>query len=549
MTVRTRFAPSPTGSLHVGGARTALYCWLLARQQGGRFLLRIEDTDLKRSTDEAARGILRDMEWLGLSWDDGPEREDTEGIGPFYQSQRLDTYQQWFDHLIAADVAYEAWESREELEAERAAAIADKRNFRFKRRAYSEADLARFAAEGRTAVLRLMAPDHDLTVEDAVRGRVTIVAGELEDIIIRKADGYPTYHFAVVMDDHFMGVSQVLRGAEHLMNTHKHLGLYEALAWTPPEHAHLPLIFNPTGSKMSKRDKAKAARAAAREAQKAHAAEHGHDAKDYGWLAEAAGVDGDDLARFMAKKHDAVPMAVALGDALGLELPMIEVMDFRKGGYLPQALLNYLALLGWSPGEDREIMSLTEMAALFSVERVNKSSAKFDPDKVAWMNGEYLRALSPEALDAACLAWLAVVESPVSSLDDARRAALLSMYQARIKTFRELDTAAAMFFAPPTDWDPKAVQKFLLKGGGVEKLALAAAALSALPSFTASAIDAAFEALGEAHETRSGRFAQPVRVAVAGTSVSPPIGETLAFLGRAETLARIASCQDALPTI
>ncbi len=538
--VRTRFAPSPTGSLHVGGARTALYCLLVARKAGGRFLLRIEDTDQARSTEESARGLLRDLTWLGLTWDEGP---GTDGeAGPYFQSQRLPLYDQTFEALLASGHAYEAWETTAELTALRAAAEAAKENFRYRRRPTDPAQVAQWRAEGRVPVLRLAAPDHAIRFDDDVLGPVNVAVEELEDIVIRKADGFPTYHFAVVIDDHHMGVTSILRGQEHLMNTPKHLGLYEALGWTPPSHGHMPLIFNPTGSKMSKRDKAKAAREGAVAAHKARGGADG-----YGWLADAIGAERDLVEAFMAKKHDGVALAEAIGEHLGIAMPMIEVMDFRRGGYLPEGLLNYLALLGWSPGGDREVMTMDELVSLFEVSDINKSAARFDAVKLTALNGEHVRRATIERLEAVHDAYLEVVsDSPLQGCDPALRRALIALYQPRISTFADLDRLSRFFFQRPGAIDPDAAKKHLLKGDALELLARARAALADAPApWNAADVDAALQALADASGLGVGKFAQPIRVAVSGTSVSPPIGETLAILGRDEVLARL----DAVPTL
>lgn len=535
MSVRTRFAPSPTGSLHVGGARTALYCLLHARHHGGRFLLRIEDTDRARSTEEAAEGILRDLRWLGLLWDEGPGREQ-EGTGPYFQAQRLDLYNAVIDQLLASGHAYEAWDSPAELEADRAAAAAAKRNFRYVRKVLDADTIAAFRAEGRSPVVRLAAPRHDLHVDDEILGRVTQTADELDDIVIRKADGFPTYHFAVVVDDHKMGVSLVLRGQEHLMNTHKHLGIYEALAWDPPKHAHLPLIFNPEGSKMSKRDKAKTSREAARRAQ----TERKGDPKDWSWLAEGTGRTVDDLAGFMAKQHDGVATAEAIARFLKVKLPMIEVMDFRKGGYLPDALTNYLALLGWSPGDDREVLPFDELIAAWDLTRVNKTPAKFDAEKLAWMNGEYIKRMDLDALTVAHASYLDVVPtSPFAGMAADRRRGFLALYQPRIATFADLDESARFFFERPTTWDAKAVQKHLIADGGLARLAVVCDRLTGLSEWTSALIQTTLDALAVEQSVKLGQIAQPLRVALTGTAVSPQIHDTLALLGRDESLARL----------
>lgn len=541
MTVRTRFAPSPTGSLHVGGARTALFCLLYARRHGGKFVLRIEDTDRARSTDESIRGILRDLEWLGLTWDEGPNRPEAP-YGPYFQSERLDVYQRYFDQLVESGHAYEAWESREELGALRAAA--PNKVLKYRRIDYSTADLERFRSEERVPVLRLMAPTHDIVIHDAILGDVTIGSGDMDDIVIRKADGFPTYHFAVVVDDHHMHITQVLRGQEHLMNTAKHVGIYEAIGWEPAPTGHMPLIFNPTGTKMSKRDKAKAARLGAREIGRAA----GHPASDWTWLSHATGRDAEDIRQFMKKKHDGVGTATDIAEALNIELPMIEVMDFKRGGYLPEALINYLSLLGWNPGvqtdEDGEIEILTvdEMVPLFSLDRVNRTAARFDPAKLKWMNGEYIRKSSIPRLEAALDDWLQL--HPTSRLAGARpqlRRALLQLFHQRITTLSELEASSAYFFETPTSWNEKAVKKHLLKGNGLDNLAAVTMAISQ-SEWTVEGLESTVQSFADGQDLPLGKFAQPLRIAATGGPVSPPIFDTLALLGRDECLARIERC-------
>lgn len=536
MPIRTRFAPSPTGSLHVGGVRTALYCLLLARSTGGRFVLRIEDTDRARSTEESYRGILRDLRWLGLQWDEGPDLPDPGPFGPYLQSQRLDLYNRYVDQLLASGHAYLAWETPEELEAERRAAHEAKQDYHYRRRHYDPADIARFQAEGRTPVVRLGAPDHAVTVDDAVLGSVTLEAEKLDDIVIRKADGFPTYHFAVVVDDHHMQVDLILRGQEHLMNTHKHVGICEALGWRQVPTAHLPLIFNPDGTKMSKRDKAKAAREAARRAREAE----GH--AGWAWLAERASLPVDDVVTFMEKKHDGIVVAEAIAQALGVVLPMIDVLDFRKGGYVPEALVNYLALLGWSPGDDREILTLDEMIEAFSLDRVNRTAARFDPVKLEWLNGETIRRLSIETLQEHLASWLEVVSSPLARATAEQRAALLRMYQPRMKTFVDMEANARFLLEAPTTWEPKAAKKHLLEGGGLDRLEQAATVLDDVGRWEAETIERTLQATCDQLGVKIGKVAQPLRVAVSGQGVTPPIFDVLAFLGREETLARIARC-------
>ena len=498
---RTRFAPSPTGSLHIGGVRTALYCLLWARRTGGRFILRIEDTDRSRSTEESARGIQRDLKWLGLDWDEGPE---IGGVGaPHFQSKRLDTYNEVIERLLQSGHAYLAWETPAELMAARKEAESEKRNYRYTRRDYTDSDLANFREEGRRPIVRLTAPQQAVTVDDAVIGPVAVAAEELEDIVIRKADGFPTYHLAVVVDDQEMQIDLILRGQEQLRNTHKHYGITQALSWPNTACGHLPIIFNPTGSKMSKRDKAKAARAGARAARPP-------GVKDWTWLAEATSIDLDDLERFMKKKSSEVSIAEAIAAHLDVPLPMIEVMDFRLAGYVPEALLNYLALLGWSPGDDRQILSMDEMIRAFHVERITKTPARFDADKLRWLNGEYLRGLLPdEVLDQRMQEWLDVVDSPISGLAADTRISLFKLFRARVHTFSEFDEAARFFFTAPKTYHAKAVKKHLLMGGGLERLPLIRQVLTDVGRWEEASLERALAQMCEDVGVGLGKVAQP----------------------------------------
>jgi glutamyl/glutaminyl-tRNA synthetase len=531
MTSRCRFAPSPTGLLHVGGARTALFNLLFARSEGGRFVLRIEDTDRARSSLESERRICEDLQWLGIDWDEGPDKG---GPGaPYRQSERLAIYREAAARLLKAGLAFEAWESREELEALREAGVAADGGWRYRRRSYSEEEIARYKAEGRAPVLRLVAPARDIQINDLILGEVTVAEGDLEDFVIFKTDGFPTYHFAVVVDDHHMQVTHVLRAQEHLLNTAKHLALYEALGWDPPEHGHMPLIFSMEGGKMSKRDKARVAREALRDS--------GLSADE---VAIGTGIDAETLRQFKKKKTDEVALAEQIAALLGVELPEIDVLDFRRSGYLPEALVNYLALLGWSPGDDREVMTLDEMIAAFSIERVGRTAARFDREKLRWMGGVYVRAASLDRLLEAVGDYCALNETPLSGADEPTLRTLLTLYQPRMQTIHDLDVAARFFFEPPAEYGPaKALKKHLLKGGGLERLAHAREALAACEAWEEAALEAALNELAEqGAEGKLGKYAQPLRIAVSGGPVTPGIFETLALLGREQTLARVDAC-------
>ena len=313
--VKTRFAPSPTGFLHVGGARTALFSWLYARKAGGNFVLRIEDTDQVRSTAESAAGILQDMLWLGLNWNEGPVVGGAKN--EYFQSMRLDLYNKHIQELLDSGKAYEAYESKAQLDAMRKAAEAAKRPFRYRR---NMAGRVMAAQEGVVPIVRFEMPHLAITHSDLILGNVVVAAEEHDDIVIRKADGFPTYHFAVVIDDHYMGITHVLRAQEHLMNTFKHIGLYEAFGWQVPAHGHLPLVFNMDATKMSKREKAKATRAAIVAAK----------ITDFADLSAKSGVGVKDIQEFMGKKTDAVEIAVRLAGAVGAKVPEIDVQDFRR---------------------------------------------------------------------------------------------------------------------------------------------------------------------------------------------------------------------------
>lgn len=481
MSIVTRFAPSPTGYLHIGGARTALFNWLLARQKGGRFVLRIEDTDQVRSTDESTRKILEDMKWLGLDWAEGPEVGGPNG--PYFQSQRLAVYKEYADKLLSIRRAYKCFETPEEL----AAARKDGKGFKYDGAGFrlTPDQVAKFEAEGRPYVIRFRMPDTDITVQDAILGDVTMKTAELEDFVIVKSDGFPTYHFAVVIDDYHMQVTHILRGQEHLMNTPKHIALQDALGFPHPVYAHMPLIFNMDGSKMSKRDKEKAIKA-------------------------------------------------------GKPVPEIDVHDFRIAGYMPEALLNFVALLGWSPGNDRELMTIPEMQELFSVERIGKTNAKFDREKLRAFNTDYIKAASRDRLRQVVKQFLEVTDYPLKHVDEATLEKMLTLYQPRSRTLAEMATNCGFFLTDDIHYDPKAVEKVLKKGGGLEVLADLQPRLAAVEPWTPENIGKCIDGYCEEKGQKIGNVAQPIRVAVAGTAVSPPLNETLEVLGREKTLNRIS---------
>lgn len=534
--VVTRFAPSPTGYLHVGGARTALFCWLLARHCGGEFLLRIEDTDLARSTEQATVQLLDDLRWLGLNWDN-PQL--------VYQSRRTDIYNRLIDDLMTRGLAYEAWETPQELAALRQEAEKQKRAFIYQRRHYSADQLAQFAAQGRKAVVRFATPVQPYSFHDAVLDKdITQPIEEVQDFVIRKADGMPTYHFAVVVDDAEMGVTHILRGQEHTKNTFLHLALQKALGYAQPVYAHLPVIQNLDGSKMGKRDRDKKVRERAQVWLKTHQ-------KSVDDLATAAGLDAhglgvwikDSKTQLDLDQQQAVMQAIHLKES---ELPEILVNDFRRQGYLPEVLLNFLALLGWSPGEDRERMSIAEMVRLFELKDIGKSNAKFSRDKLLSFNTDAVAEADPNRLIAAFRDYLSVNPvSPLTQATDEQLAELLDMKKG-FRLLREVDELSRFLFVPDDqiDYQPQAVEKVLKKEGnqGASVLRDLRRLLEGGATWEAGALEQQVQSYCSEKNLALGKVAQPLRVAVCGSTVSPPIFHSLAFLGRNRTLARIDRC-------
>ncbi len=544
--IRARFAPSPTGYLHVGGARTALFNWLFCKHFGGTFILRIEDTDILRNIEGAEAKLIEDLRWLGIEYDEGP---DVGGpAGPYRQSERRDLYDAAAKKLLAEGKAYYAFDTPEELDALRREATAKKVGFRYPRPANfpTETDAARARAEGRPVVVRFAVPDEPITIHDEILGDVTFGAGELEDLVIVKSNGWPTYHFAVVVDDAHMKISHVLRAQEHLMNTPKHVFMQRALGYPSPAFAHLPLVFNLDGSKMSKRDKAKAVQKAITDRGGRMSPQSPEGAAWQASLVSAAG--GADVIDRL-KKGDAPDSATLdrLGRFLGVQLPEIDVHDFRVSGYLPEALVNFVALIGWSPGNDREILTRAEMIEAFSIDRINKTAGRFDREKLLSFNTTYVAAATPNRLLAAFRDWAAASESPMARLDDATVNRVLAACKG-FRTFADVESKAGVLFADDATvvYDVDAVKKVLAKndGAGYAMLDRLLPELESLTPWSAESIEAWVKTFCEKTGAKMGDVAQPLRVAVAGRTVSPSIGETLALLGRERTLARIRRCLD-----
>jgi glutamyl-tRNA synthetase len=457
MTVRTRFAPSPTGTLHIGGVRTALYSWLHARKHGGQFILRIEDTDRERSTPESVNQILQGMAWLGLDWDEGP----------FYQTERFARYGEVIDQLLAEDKAYYCYCSKEELEYMRAEQRARGEKPRYDRRCRNGHGTVRPDVK---PVVRFKNPiEGSVVVDDAVKGRVVINNDELDDLIIARADGTPTYNLTVVVDDMDMRITHVIRGDDHLNNTPRQINMLTALGAKPPLYAHVPMILGTDGQRLSKR--------------------HG---------------------------------------AVG-------VLEFRDQGLLPEALINYLVRLGWSHG-DQEIFSLDEMVEYFDIADVNKSASAFNPEKLAWLNQHYLKSSPPEHVASHLRYFLGKLGiDPQTGPDPAD---VVLAQRERSKSLAEMADKSVYFYRAVEEYDEKAAAKHLNEDA-LPVLRGAREALAKVDAWRAEALHAALLALVEELELSFGKLAQPLRVALTGGTVSPPIDATLALLGRERSLERI----------
>jgi glutamyl-tRNA synthetase len=456
MTVVTRFAPSPTGLLHVGGARTALFCWLYARRTGGKFILRIEDTDRERSTEEAVRVILEGMAWLGLDADEGP----------YYQTQRFDRYREVLSGMLQAGTAYHCYCTKQELDALREQQVARKEKPRY-------TGVCRNRSEPRpgvSPVVRFRNPlDGAVVVQDLVHGPVTFQNAELDDLIIARSDGTPTYNFCVVVDDMDMGVTHVIRGDDHLNNTPRQMNMLQALGATLPLYAHVPMILGPDGAKLSKR-------------------------------------------------HGAV-----------------SVLQYQEEGYLADALLNYLVRLGWSHG-DQEVFTRAEMIAAFDIHDVNKAASAFNPEKLLWLNQQHMVRAEPATLVPHLRAQLRRLG--LDSSDQQLLEGVIVAQRERAKTLKEMAQNSRFFFVDRIEVDAKAAAKHL-GGDALPTVAKVRERLVSLPEWNAVTIHAALNELATQLNSGLGRIAQPVRVAVTGTAVSPPIDATLALLGRERTLARL----------
>ncbi len=538
--IRARFAPSPTGYLHVGGARTALFNWLFCRRNGGKFILRIEDTDILRNIEGAEQKLIEDLRWLNIDYDEGPDIGGP--LGPYRQSERRDLYDAAAKKLLDSGDAYYAFDTPEELEAMRREATAKKESFKYPRPdpLPTEADAGRARKEGRPVVVRFKTPNEPITVRDEILGDVTFGAGEIEDLVIVKSNGWPTYHFAVVVDDAGMQITHVLRAQEHLMNTPKHVFMQRALGYAPPRYAHLPLVFNIDGTKMSKRDKHKVVRTAAKNLIK----QNKWTADDVARIAECK----EASAKAWLDKADTeldMTQVGRLATSAGVEIPEIDVHDFRVSGYLSDALVNFIALIGWSPKDNREMLTRDEMIAAFSLEGINKTAGRFDRDKLKAMNKDYVASRKPEELVPPFVDWSVLNDSVMKNNSSGINSAVISSCFG-FRTFQDIDEKAGVLFRPDdkVQYDPKSVKDVLEKkeGSGYAMLERLLPLLESLEPWSVERIDALVKEICEQTGAKTNDVAQPLRVALTGRTISPGIGETLALLGKTRTANRIRRC-------
>jgi glutamyl-tRNA synthetase len=510
--VRTRFAPSPTGFLHIGGVRTALYNWLYARRHSGKYVLRIDDTDQQRNIEAALAPILYGFRWLGLGWDEGPEVGGP--FAPYFQSQRSFHYQVAVDALLASGHAYRDFATAEEMDGERKAAERDKRPFRYSRTwmAATDADRARFEAEGRRSVVRLKMPrEGRLVLNDLVRGKVEFAWAEEADHVIQRADGSFIYHLANVVDDHDFGITHVIRAEEHLSNTPRQVFIVETLGYERPAYAHLPFVAEPGSKrKLSKRKL-------------------------------DAYLKNPDFAK--VHKHG-TDIAAAMRLEVTPETFNPVVVDFyEQVGYLPDAIVNYLLLLGWSLDDKTEFLSRPQMIEHFSLERVNQSPASFDPAKLLAFQAHYFHELPLEDKVAGALPFLeraGLVTAPVSPDTRVHVERVVAALGDRLKVFGDVLLQGAFLFGEEVTFDDKAFAKRVLAPGASERLAAYRDWLAAREAFDAPTLEADTLAYMQAQGLGLGDIVHAVRVAVTGSAVGPGLFDCLSILGKDLCLRRIS---------
>jgi glutamyl-tRNA synthetase len=466
VSVRCRFAPAPSGSIHVGNARTGLFSWAFARHHGGTFVLRIEDTDTSRVTEEAFHGVMDALRWLGIDWDEGPDVGGPHG--PYRQSQRLEIYRETAERLVAQGDAYPCYCTEEELEERRRAALARGEPPGYDGRCRDPEVRAALAAEGRPAAIRFKMPEGDHVVHDLVKGEVRWGPGQLRDFVLLRSDGTPVFLLAVAVDDLLMGITHVIRGDDLLASAPRNAAVIEALGGTPPAYAHVPQVNGPDGKPLSKR--------------------HGSTS----------------------------------------------VEAFREHGILPEALMNYLALLGWSKDAETTFLTRDELVAAFDLDRVSSNPARFDAQKLEWMNNHYIQRLDDDELAARCLHFLSVA-GLTPELDLLRRA--MPLVRERMKTLAESVELLRFLFTDDVELDERASEILAKAPEGYP--AAAADALERVEPWTAETVAGALDEVAAEHGLNRTKGWQPVRAAVTGSNVSPPLPESLELLGRERTIARL----------
>ena len=472
--VRVRFAPSPTGPLHIGGARSALFNYLFAKNQGGKFLVRIEDTDTERSNRESEKNILDSLRWLGIQWDEGVEAGGD--FGPYRQTERLELYREYASKLIAENKAYHCYCTQEELEADRDQAFAEGRMpvYGGKCRQLQEDEKQRYLAEGRVPVVRFLVPENQMLIlEDLVRGTISFESNGVGDYVIIKSDGIATYNFAAVIDDHFMKITHVIRGEEHLSNTPRQMVVYDALGWETPKFAHISLILGKDKKKMSKRDGA------------------------------------------------------------------TSVVQYQELGYLPEALNNFLALLGWSPGGEQEIFTMEELIAQFSLSRVAKNPAVFDYEKLKWINGIYLRKLPREAIAEGIRPYLQLYTETMPQEEVGQW--LLHVADAlfeHLNTFADIQEEVANFMKEDISLSPEAAE-IMESESARQVIRIFREKLSALPVLSPAGVKEIIKEVGKETGTKGKDLFMPVRIGISGELHGPDLAGTVTILGIEKTLQRI----------
>lgn len=466
ISIITRFAPSPTGYLHVGGARTALFNYVFARKHGGKFLLRIEDTDVSRSDKEKVEQIITDLKWLGINWD--------EEI--IYQSKRISKYQDYAMQLLESYNAYRCFCTPQELEAKRKIGDQSERSYLYDGtcRHLSDNQIKTNLNKGIPYTIRFKVPEGSTNWIDGVHHEISVNNQEIEDFVLLRSDGSPTYQIAVVTDDHEMQISHVIRGDDHIPNTPKQILLYQAFGWEIPQFIHVPLILGPDGKRLSKR--------------------HG---------------------------------ATAVG-------------EFRERGYLPQALLNYLSLLGWSPGDDSEIMMLAEIQGKFSLKGISKKGAIFDETKLIWMNGNYIREMPDDQIIPYVRDYLKTKKFNVGKTADSDfLLSVISLMKPRANVLPDFVDSAKYFFEDPTDYDPKGINKYLRNADIWIYLSDFTKQLDALSEYDQATIENLLRAIAEERNISAAKIIHPVRLALTGKTASPGLFEMMEIIGKEAVLRRL----------